>query len=108
MTPRPHTPTVLIVIDGNSRLSVLQDAGVQIALLDERVDHDAVVLLPQRDQYEEILLVLGDKFPVSLWHDHGATAANAIAQLLRHKLIVGSLEPDALLTDITHAQEASR
>lgn len=108
MTPRPHTPAVLIVIDANSRLSVLQDAGVQIVLLDERVDPEFVTLLPQRDQKEELLLILGGKYPVSLWDDHGATAANAIAQLLRHRIVVGTLEPDAILTQITHAQEASR
>lgn len=108
MTPRPHTPTVLVRINGNSALSVLQDAGVQVVLLDERVDPNFVVLLPQRAQYEEILLILGDKYPVSLWQDHGGTAENAIAQLLRQRLIVGSLEPDAILSQIQAAQEAQR
>lgn len=108
MTAHPTTPTVLVRIDKNSAVSVLQDAGVQVVLLDERTDPDYVVLLPQRAQYEEILLILGDKFPVSLWSDHGATAANAIAQHLRGKIIVGRLEPDAILSQIQAAQEAQR
>jgi hypothetical protein len=108
MTARPHTPAVLIVIDANSRLSVLQDAGVQVVLLDQRVDPDFVILLPQRNQYEEILLTLGDKYPVSLWDDDGGTAANGIAQLYRKRLIVGSLDPDAIISQIQAAQEAQR
>jgi hypothetical protein len=108
LIPRPHTPAVLIVIDANGRLSVLQDAGVQIVLLDERVDPEFVTLLPQRDQKEELLLILGGKYPVSLGNDHAGTAANAYAQLLRHRILIGSLEPDAILSQITHAQEASR
>lgn len=108
MTPRPHTPAVLVRIDANSTLSVLQDTGVQIVLLDERVDPEYVVLLPQRDQKEELLLTLGDKYPVSLRDDHGGTAANALSQLYRRRLIIGTLEPDQILTEIIKAQEAQR
>lgn len=106
---KPITPTVLVRIDRNSALSVLQDAGVQIVLLDERAIPDHVVLVPQRDQYEEILHVLGDKSVLSPGHDDAAmTAANAILMLFRQRLIIGALVPDAILTEIETQQAAQR
>lgn len=104
----PITPTVLVRIDKNSAVSVLQDAGVQIVLLDERTEPDHVVMLPTRDQYEEILLILGDKIVVSIWHDDAMTAANALATLYRHRLIVGALAPDVTLSEIEQQQAAQR
>lgn len=92
MTPRPPlTPAVLIRIDRNSCLSVLQDEGAQVVLLDERADPEVVILLPRRDQAEEMLLVLGDKYPASLNDDFGGTAVNALAQLYRQRILVGKL-----------------
>lgn len=109
MTPRrPLTPAVLVMIDRNSRLCILQDDGVQVVLVDERADPEVVILVPRRDQAEEMLLVLGDKYPASLRNDFGGTAANALAQLYRRRILVGSLEPDAILTQIHAAQEAQR
>ena len=110
MTPsRPATPTVLVRIDRNSALSVLQDAGVQIVLLDERTIPDHVVLVPQRDQYEEILHLLGDKSVISPGHDDAAmTSANAILMLFRQRLIIGALVPDAILTEIETQQAAQK
>ena len=109
MTTRPPlTPAVLVLIDRDSRLSILQDEGVQVVLVDERTDPDIVILLPRRDQAEELLLVLGDKYPASRTDDIGITAANALSQLYRRRILIGQLEPDAILTQITSAQEASR
>lgn len=90
---KPHTPAVLVVIDANSRLGIYQDDGVQVALLDERVNPEFVTLLPRRSQAEEMLAILGGKYPVSLGNDHEMTAANAVSQLLRWRLIVGALSP---------------
>ncbi|KFL31408.1 hypothetical protein JP75_07540 [Devosia riboflavina] len=91
-------PAVLVRIDQNSCLSILQDEHVQVVLLDERVVPEFVTLLPRRNQAEELLLVLGDKYPVSLAEDQEGTAANALAQLYRRRILVGSLEPSALLS----------
>ena len=108
-TSPPVTPTVLVRIDRNSALSVLQDAGVQIVLLDERSIPDHVVLVPQRDQYEEILHVLGGKGVLSPGHDDEVlTAANALLMLFRQRLIIGALVPDAILTEIETEQAAQR
>ena len=96
------------MIDRDSRLSILQDEGVQVVLVDERVDPDVVILLPRRDQAEELPPVLGDKYAASRTDDIGMTAANALAQLYRRRIIIGQLEPDAILTQITHVQKASR
>lgn len=108
MIARPVTPTVLVGIDKNSRLFILQDEGAQVVLLDERVDPDVVILLPRRNQAEEMLHVLGDKYPASPNEDIGTTAVNALAQLYRRRLVIGQLEPDAALQQIQAAQEAQR
>ena len=109
VTPRPPmTPAVLVGIDRNSRVYILQDEQVQVVLLDERTDPDVVILLPMRDQAEEMLHVLGDKYPASRSADIGQTAVNALAQLYHRRIIVGALEPDAALLKITKAQEAQR
>lgn len=108
-TTPPVNPTVLVRIDRNSALSVLQDAGVQVVLLDERAIPDQVILVPRRDQYEEILHVLGGKSVLSPGHDDAImTASNAIMMLFRQRLIVGALVPDAILTEIEIQQAAQR
>lgn len=109
MAISPKVPTVLVRIGPNSDVSVLQDLGVQVVLLDERTTPDHVVLVPQRDQYEEILHILGKKAVLSAGSDDEVmTAANCLSMLFRHRLIVGALVPDQMLQEIIKAQEAQR
>lgn len=81
MNRPPLTPAVLVLIDKDSRLSILQDEGVQVAFADERVDRHAVTLLPRKDQAQELHARLEGKVVVSPTNDHGRTAQNAIRQL---------------------------
>lgn len=99
-------PTVLFVISKNSTLSVLQDAGVQIVFVDERVDPEWVVMVPPVDQKEQLLLTLADMNIVSLDDDVGKTAANALAQLYRQRLLISRLEPDQLNPPISARKAA--
>ena len=91
MNRPPITPAVLIVIDRDSRLSVLQDEGVQVVLVDERADPDIVVLLPRKNQAQQLLERIADKYPASRDHDIGGAAINALTQLYRRRIVVGTL-----------------
>lgn len=92
MNPRPPImPAVLVVIDRDSRLSVLQDEEVQVVLVDERADPDIVVLLPRKNQAQQLLERIADKYPASCDHDIGDAAINALTQLYRRRIVVGTL-----------------
>lgn len=88
----PFIPAVLVVIDTNSRLSILQDDGVQVVLVDERVDPEVAVLLPRRNQAQLLLERIADKYPASRDHDIEGAAVNALSQLYRRRIVVGTLE----------------
>ena len=87
----PMTPAVLVVIDRNSRLSILQDEGVQVVLVDERADPEMAILLPRKNQAQELLERIVHKYPVSRDHDLSGAAVNAISQLFYHRIVVGEL-----------------
>ena len=105
---KPLTPTVLLVVTPDSKLRVMQDLGVRIAFIDLRVERDYVTLLPERNQALEIDAFLRPFGFVSLREDIGETAANAFAQIIRQRLTVGTLEPDAIQVEPTSPQEAQR
>jgi len=88
---QPLVPAVLVVIDQDSRLSILQDDGVQVVLVDERVDPEIAVLLPRKNQAQEMLDLIADKYPISKDHDLGGAAVNALTQLYRRRIVVGTL-----------------
>lgn len=89
----PLTPAVLVVIDHNSRLSILQDEGVQVVLVDERAEPEMAVLLPRKNQAQELLERIATKYPVSRDHDIAGAAVNTITQLFYHRIVVGQLVP---------------
>lgn len=93
MNRPPLTPAVLVLIDRDSRLSILQDEGVQVVLVDERADPDIVVLLPRSNQAQQLLERIVDKYPASKDHDIGGAAVNALTQLYRRRIVVGTLVP---------------
>ena len=88
----PAMPVVLVLIDSKSRLVIRQDANVQVAIADERVDQHAVTLLPRENQAQEIYELLAGKFVVSPAEDHGQTAANAVRQLQSLNIITTGLK----------------
>lgn len=98
MNRPPITPAVLIVIDRDSRLSVLQDEGVQVVLVDERADPDVVVLLPRKNQAIELCDRLNGKMVVSPAEDHAGTAANAVRQLTNLQIITIGLAAETEAT----------
>jgi hypothetical protein len=87
-------PTVLVTIDKNSRLEILQDAGVQVAFVDERIRPLDVILLPQQNQAQLINERLADKYPVSTTSDLGGVAANAVRQFQTRSIITTGLKAD--------------
>lgn len=90
-------PIVLIRIDRNSRITVLQGDGKEFAaiyLLDERMDPNAV-LLPERDQIDEILDVVAEHPLISIRQDDAARTARSTVDRLdaREIVVAGFLEP---------------
>lgn len=81
MIEKPALPTVLVVVNKDSRVELFQDETVQVAFADERVDTHAVILLPRKNQAIELCARLDGKFVVSPAEDHAGTAANAVRQL---------------------------
>lgn len=91
---KPFMPAVLVVVDRNSCLTVLQDEDVQVVLVDERVDPEIVVMVPRKNQAQLLFERLGDKHVVSKDHDLCGAAVNAITQLYRRRILVGTLVPE--------------
>lgn len=81
MIERPVIPTVLVVVNKDSRVELFQDEAVQVAFADERVDTHAVTLLPRQNQAIELCARLDGKIVVSPAEDHAGTAENAVRQL---------------------------
>ena len=81
MIEKPAIPTVLVVVNKDSRVELFQDEAVQVAFADERVDTHAVTLLPRQNQSIELFERLDGKIVVSPAEDHAGTAANAVRQL---------------------------
>jgi hypothetical protein len=81
-------PIVLVRIDSNSRVSVLQGEGsVAIYLLDERSDPHAV-LLPERDQMDEILEAVAAHPLISIRQDDAARTARSTIDRLDGRQVV--------------------
>lgn len=87
MIDRPVIPTVLVVVNKDSRVELFQDEAVQVAFADERVDAHAVTLLPRQNQAIELCARLDGKIVVSPAEDHEGTARNAVLQLTNHQII---------------------
>ena len=81
MIAKSALPTVLVVVNKDSRVELYQDEAVQVAFADERVDTHAVTLLPRKNQAIELCARLAGKIVVSPAEDHAGTAANAVRQL---------------------------
>lgn len=81
MIEKPAIPTVLVVVNKDSRVELFQDEAVQVAFADERVDIHAVTLLPRKNQAIDLCARLAGKIVVSPAEDHAGTAANAVRQL---------------------------
>jgi len=94
MIDRPVIPTVLVVVNKDSRVEILQDMGVQVAFADERVDHHALILLPRQNQSIELCDRLDGMIVVSPAEDHQGTAANAVRQLQSLSVITTGLKAD--------------
>lgn len=94
MIERPVIPTVLVVVNKDSRVELFQDEGVQVAFADERVDTHAVTLLPRQNQAIELYDRLDGKVVVSPAEDHAGTAANAVRQLTNLQIITTGLKAD--------------
>jgi hypothetical protein len=87
-------PIVLVVIDENSRLSILRHEGVMVALLDKRVDPH-VVILPQVNQcleIDEAIRTAAGPYPIisAGWDDAAHTASAAISMLERGRVVVAT------------------
>jgi hypothetical protein len=94
MIERPVIPTVLVVVNENSRVEIFQDEHVQVAFADERVDHHALILLPRVNQSIELCDRLDGMIVVSPAEDHAGTAANAVRQLRSLNVISAGLAAD--------------
>ena len=94
MIERPVIPTVLVVVNKDSRIELFQDQAVQVAFADERVDIHAVTLLPRQNQAIELCARLDGKFVVSPSEDNAGTAANAVRQLQSLNTITTGLAAD--------------
>lgn len=81
MIERPVIPTVLVVVNKDSQLEIFQDAAVQVAFADERVDHHALILLPRVNQSIALDQRIDAMIVVSPSEDHAGTAENAVRQL---------------------------
>lgn len=82
-------PTILVRIDGNSRVSVLQgESPAAVYLLDERIDPH-LVMLPEADQMAEILDAVWKYKLVSILQDDlSRTAADLNHQLRTGQIVV--------------------
>lgn len=94
MVERVVIPTVLVVVNKDSRVELFQDEGVQVAFADERVDTHAVTLLPRKSQAIELCARLDGKIVVSPAEDHAGTARNAIKQLQSLNIITTGLKAE--------------
>jgi hypothetical protein len=94
MVERPVIPTVLVVVNKDSRLEIYQDQQVQVAFADERVDCHALILLPRVNQSIELDQRIDNMFVVSPAEDHAGTAQNAVNQLRSLKIISTGLVAD--------------
>lgn len=84
------TPIVLVEIDKDSRLRILQDAGVRVAFVDRRVDPH-LVLLPDRQQAIEIDETVRDLTILSVVNDDPArTAAETLRRLATGEVVVAT------------------
>lgn len=86
--PEPY-PIVLIEIDENSRLRIRQTVGVRIGFIDYRVEKDALTILPECDQAEEILVAIGGLTLLSANEDDPVgTAAATIMRIGERRTII--------------------
>lgn len=87
------TPIVLIEIDKNSRLHVLQDAGVRIIFVDRRVDDEHLTIFSEQDQAKAINHSIRDLSLVSRGADDGDKSAQAtLRRLANGDVIVAGIE----------------
>lgn len=87
-------PIVLVIVDENSRLSILRHEGVMVGFLDKRVD-PLVVILPEVNQPLEIdaaMMGAVGPYPIlSTTHDDEAHSGSAVASMLdRGRVVVAS------------------
>ncbi|MBU1306881.1 MAG: hypothetical protein KKF33_15350, partial [Alphaproteobacteria bacterium] len=94
MIERPVIPTVLVVVNKDSRIELFQDQGVQVAFADERVDTHSLILLPRKNQAQELYDRLDGKIVVSPAEDHADTAANAVRQIKSLNVIATGLRAE--------------
>ncbi len=84
-------PFVLLIVDENSRLSVLQHEGVRVAFIDRRVD-PSVVLLPESHQPIEMYEATANLPLLSPSHDDEArSAAETIRRIAAGDVVVAGL-----------------
>lgn len=88
--PQPSpTAIVLIEVDENSRLRVLQSTGVRIGFIDYRVEKDALTIMPEIDQIEDILVAISGLHLISPKVDDAVkTAAATILRIGSKSVIV--------------------
>jgi hypothetical protein len=101
-------PIVLVRIDRNSRITVLQGEGfAAIYLLDERSDPHAV-LLPERNQMDEILDAVASSPLISVRQDDAArTARSAVDRLDGREIVVAGFADPAITSRPMRAKEST-
>jgi hypothetical protein len=84
---------VLIQITERSELVVLQTTGVRIGFIDFRVERDALTIIPEVDQAEEIMTAISGLKLISAKEDDPVRTAAATIMRIGDKRVIVAKGP---------------